>query len=84
VTAESASHDTFEEKVSDQPFQPTWRSARIGAFVASRLVTTLPVQNGRNWEYESTSAMSGYNEAAEYLFEVSLASQGFTAGSVLY
>ena len=48
MTAEFCSQKTFEEKVSDQPFQPTWRSACVGEFVESRRVTVLPVQKGRN------------------------------------
>jgi hypothetical protein len=39
----------------------------VGELAASRRVTVLPIQNGRNWLYESTSAMSGYNDGAGYL-----------------
>ena len=49
VTAQSFSQEILDEKVSDQPFQPTWRSACVGKFALSRHTTVLPVQKGRNW-----------------------------------
>jgi len=67
VTAVSLMHDTFDENVSDHPFQPICRSAWVGAFVMSRFVTTLPIQKGRKWLYESTSAIRGYSDLAGYL-----------------
>lgn len=71
-------HDTLEEKVSDHPFQPTCRSARIGELLESCSVTMLPVQKGRNLLYESTSAISGYNDEDEYLSVNSFKNQAWS------
>ena len=62
VTVSFLTQETREEKVSDQLSNPTCRSAWVGELAASRRVTVLPVQNGRNWLYESTSAMRGYSD----------------------
>jgi hypothetical protein len=70
--------ETLEENVSDHPFQPTWRSACVGELFESWLVTMLPVQKGRNWLYESTSAIRGYNDEDEYLSVTSFESRGST------
>ena len=67
MTASFLTQATLDENVSDQLLKPTWRSAWVGALAASRRVTVLPTQKGRNWLYESTSAMSGYNDGAGYL-----------------
>lgn len=70
VTALFLTQETREEKVSDQLSNPTWRSAWVGELAASRRVTVLPVQNGRNWLYASTSAIRGYSDWAGYLLLV--------------
>ena len=53
----------------------------MGELLESCLVTMLPVQKGRNWLYESTSAIIGYNDEDEYLSVNSVKNQ---AGSRMY